>query len=109
MEAIKGEVRYYNRTYLYLSPQLKQCIAYCSLFPKDYEFQQGEIILLWMVEGFLNHESDKKQMENLGRKYFQELYSRLFFQLSSSNKSLFVMHDLNNDLLNGLQGRFTSE
>ncbi|GAY63795.1 hypothetical protein CUMW_228530 [Citrus unshiu] len=36
--------------------------------------------------------------KTLGRKFFQELRSRSFFQQSTNNKSRFVMHDLVNDL-----------
>ncbi|KAH9750262.1 putative disease resistance RPP13-like protein 1 [Citrus sinensis] len=37
-------------SYYYLSAPLKQCFAYCSLFPKDYEFEEEEIILLWCAQ-----------------------------------------------------------
>ncbi|KAJ4709502.1 Disease resistance protein [Melia azedarach] len=85
-------------SYYYLSPHLKRCFAYCSLFPKNYEFQEDEIVLLWMAEGFLHRENSEKQMEDLGRQYFRELYLRSFFQQSSYNTSRFMMHDLINDL-----------
>ncbi|XP_022748119.1 putative disease resistance RPP13-like protein 1 [Durio zibethinus] len=39
-------------SYYYLPSQLKQCFAYCSLVPKDYEFGEEEIVQLWMAEGF---------------------------------------------------------
>ncbi|XVF24481.1 hypothetical protein REPUB_Repub13aG0131800 [Reevesia pubescens] len=90
-------------SYYHLSSQLKQCFAYCSILPKDYEFMEQEIILLWMAEGFLN-EANTKQIEDLGRKYFKELVSRSFFQVSKRKKSHFVMHDLINDLAQSVAG-----
>ncbi|KAG5539189.1 hypothetical protein RHGRI_019676 [Rhododendron griersonianum] len=50
----------------------------------------------------------QKQMEDLGREYFHELLSRSFFQPLSSGGhevSLFVMHDLINDLAQFVAGR----
>ncbi|XP_022747725.1 putative disease resistance RPP13-like protein 1 [Durio zibethinus] len=85
-------------SYYYLPSQLKQCFAYCSLVPKDYEFTEEEIVRLWMAEGFLNGADNKRKIEDLGSKYFEELISRSFFQASSKDESQFVMHDLINDL-----------
>ncbi|KAB2086652.1 hypothetical protein ES319_A04G046900v1 [Gossypium barbadense] len=84
-------------SYHYLPPHLKRCFAYCSIFPKDYEFEEEEIILLWRAEGFLQPKA-KTQAKGLGNQYFQDLVSRSFFQISSKDKSRFVMHDLMNDL-----------
>ncbi|TYI85243.1 hypothetical protein E1A91_D05G426900v1 [Gossypium mustelinum] len=84
-------------SYHYLPPHLKRCFAYCSIFPKDYEFEEEEIILLWRAEGFLQSKA-KIQGKGLGNQYFQDLVSRSFFQRSSEDKSRFVMHDLMNDL-----------
>ncbi|KAH9670464.1 putative disease resistance protein [Citrus sinensis] len=85
-------------SYHFLAPQLKQCFAYCSLVPKDYEFQEEEIILLWTAEGFLDQEYNGRKMEDLGREFVWELHSRSLFQQSSKDASRFVMHDLINDL-----------
>ncbi|KDO53848.1 hypothetical protein CISIN_1g042986mg [Citrus sinensis] len=85
-------------SYYYLSAPLKQCFAYCSLFPKDYEFEEEEIVLLWCASGFLDHEENENPSEDLGHDFFKELHSRSFFQQSSNNTSRFVMHDLINDL-----------
>ncbi|CAL5331148.1 unnamed protein product [Camellia sinensis] len=85
-------------SYHHLPSHLKQCFAYCSIIPNDYEFEEEEIVLLWMAEGFIMQKREK-QMEDVGGDYFRELLSRSFFQPSSTSKgSKFVMHDLINDL-----------
>ncbi|CAL5331611.1 unnamed protein product [Camellia sinensis] len=85
-------------SYHHLPTHLKQCFAYCSIIPNDYEFEEEELVLLWMAEGFIQQKKEK-QMEDVGAEYFRELLSRSFFQPSSTGKSSkFVMHDLINDL-----------
>ncbi|KAE8706203.1 hypothetical protein F3Y22_tig00110403pilonHSYRG00191 [Hibiscus syriacus] len=83
-------------SYHHLPSHLKCCFAYCSIFPKDYEFEE-EIILLWSAEGFLQQKT-KLPFKDLGNQYFQDLVSRSFFQISSKDESQYVMHDLINDL-----------
>ncbi|KAM4081788.1 hypothetical protein ACJW30_11G118900 [Castanea mollissima] len=85
-------------SYQYLPSQLKRCFAYCSIFPKAYEFEEKELVLLWMAEGLLQETEGNKQMEDLGSEYFLDLLGRSFFQQSSNHASRFVMHDLVNDL-----------
>ncbi|XP_044471211.1 putative disease resistance protein RGA4 [Mangifera indica] len=83
-------------SYYFLPSRFKRCFAYCSIFPKDYEFLKEEIILLWMAEGLL--QNNEKQMEDLGNEIIDDLKSRSFFKQSSRDMSRFVMHDLINDL-----------
>lgn len=85
-------------SYHYLSPNLKRCFAYCSLFPKNYEFHEEEVTLLWMAEGFPYHIDTKEQIQDLAHKFFHEVYSRSSFQQSSSDPCRFLMNDLINDL-----------
>ncbi|XP_010273639.1 PREDICTED: putative disease resistance protein At3g14460 [Nelumbo nucifera] len=89
-------------SYLHLPPHLKRCFAYCSIFPKDYLFKKEELVLLWMGEGFI-HPMRNRQMEDIGREYFDELCFRSFFhqfhERSYFNEKLtFVMHDMIHDL-----------
>jgi len=89
-------------SYHYLPPRLKQCFAYCAIFPKDYSFRKDELVLLWMAEGFLVPSVDD-EMEKAGAECFDDLLSRSFFQQSSSS---FVMHDLMHDLATHVSGQF---
>ena len=69
-------------SYHYLPSHLKRCFAYCSLFPKDNEFEEKELVLLWMAEGLVQETKGKKLMEDLGGDYFRDLLNRSFFQQS---------------------------
>ena len=66
-------------SYAFLPPHLKRCFSYCSIFPKDYEFEKENLILLWMAEGFLQQSDGKKTIEKIGEGYFHGLLSRSFF------------------------------
>ncbi|KAG4149447.1 hypothetical protein ERO13_D05G336132v2 [Gossypium hirsutum] len=97
-EDLCGIISALRLSYHYLPPHLKRCFAYYSIFPKDYEFKEEEIILLWRAEGFQQPKA-KSQAKGLGNQYFQDLImSRSFFQISSKDKSRFVIHDHMNDL-----------
>ncbi|KAM5552095.1 putative disease resistance RPP13-like protein 1 [Rosa sericea] len=93
-------------SYDHLPSHLKQCFSYCSIFPKDYEFGRNELVLLWMAADLLEQPKRKKRMEEVGEEYFHDLISRSLFQQSSTNQSLFVMHDLVNDLAKYVSGEF---
>ncbi|KAD6453259.1 hypothetical protein E3N88_07964 [Mikania micrantha] len=105
---VEGEILPALRlSYHELSAPLKQVFAYCSLFPKDFLFDKKELVLLWMAEGFLHQSTQRDSTEEmLGREYFEDLLSRSFFQYAPNNESLFVMHDLMNDLATHVAGEF---
>ncbi|CAL5384403.1 unnamed protein product [Camellia sinensis] len=91
-------------SYHYLPAHLKRCFAYCSIFPKDYEFEMRELVLLWIAEGFVKPRSNTT-MEEVGYECFNELLSVSLFQ-QSARASCFVMHDLVNDLAQSVSGNF---
>ncbi|KAL5548846.1 hypothetical protein UlMin_004077 [Ulmus minor] len=97
-------------SYRFLPSVLKRCFAYCSIFPKDYEFGETDmkkIVLSWMAEGLVTPENGKR-MEDVGKAYLQALISRSFFQQSSTQwgSSVMVMHDLVHDLAMFISGEF---
>lgn len=95
-------------SYHHLPFHLKRCFSYCALFPKDYEFEKDELVLLWMAEGFLQQTTGKKQMKDIGTEYFRELLSRSFFQQSTSDRARYAMHGLINDLAQYVSGETCS-
>ena len=63
------------------SSSLKQCFAYCSIFPKNYEINKEELIQLWMAEGFLQpFQRSNLVMDNIGNMHFDILLANSLFQ-----------------------------
>lgn len=89
-------------SYDHLPSCLKQCFAYCSLFPKDYEIDKEKLIELWIAEGFVQPLDERTQVEDIGNEYFNNLLWRSFFQDVQKNefvhKITCKMHDLIHDL-----------
>ncbi|XP_072064564.1 putative disease resistance RPP13-like protein 1 [Arachis hypogaea] len=92
-------------SYHYLPSHLKRCFVYCSLYPEDHQFGKDELMLLWMAEDLLQPMGNNT-LENIGCAYFDELVARSFFQPSSTDINLFVMHDLMHDLATSFAGEF---
>ncbi|XP_030949097.1 disease resistance protein RGA2-like isoform X2 [Quercus lobata] len=67
-------------SYDHLPSRLKQCFAYCRLFPKDYRIDVNTLINLWIAQGFIVLEDPRQHFVDIGRKYFMELLWRSFFQ-----------------------------
>ncbi|XP_030965131.1 putative disease resistance protein RGA1 isoform X1 [Quercus lobata] len=89
-------------SYDHLPPRLKQCFAYCSLFPKDYEIEEERLVKLWMAQGFIKPLGQNQCLEDVGHEYFMELLWRSFFQKDKENfwdeGPVFKIHDLMHDL-----------
>jgi Leucine-rich repeat (LRR) protein len=85
-----------------LQSHLKHCFAYCSLFPKDYEFERSTLIRLWIVQGFVKSSDQHRCLEDVGNEYFMDLLWRSFFQEAEmdefGNVTQCKMHDLMHDL-----------
>ena len=89
-------------SYDHLWSTLKNCFAYCALFPKDYEFNKETLISLWMAQGFVIPTAESQSVEEAGEEYFLTLLHRCFFQDAIrdewGNIRTCKMHDLIHDL-----------
>lgn len=95
-------------SYDHLPSPLKQCFAYCALFPKDYLIVKEQLVLLWMAQGFLGLSIDNQCPEDVGHEYFMSLLSRSFFQDAEydewGNIIRCKIHDLMHDLAESVAG-----
>ncbi|PHT69260.1 hypothetical protein T459_28747 [Capsicum annuum] len=78
-----------------LPAHLKQCFAFCAIYPKDYQFCKEQVTHLWIANGLV-------QKLHSGNQYLNELRSRSLFERvpesSERDGGKFLMHDLVNDL-----------
>ncbi|XP_075643526.1 putative disease resistance protein RGA1 [Castanea sativa] len=80
LSKIRPGLDHYMLRYDDLPSHLKQCFAYCALFPPGYKFHIETLINLWAAQGFIKLSNSKKGVEDVGREYFMELLQRSFFQ-----------------------------
>ncbi|KAL3507459.1 hypothetical protein ACH5RR_032841 [Cinchona calisaya] len=89
------------------SPSLKNCFAYCSIFPKDFEIDKDQLIQLWAAEGFLHsNPRNNMDMERVGDMFFSILLDNNLLQDvvkdEYGNVLSCKMHDLVHDLVQSL-------
>jgi hypothetical protein len=95
-------------SYDHLPSQLKQCFAYCSLFPKDYQIEVEVLIQLWIAQGFIHSSDRNRRLEDVGYEYFMDLLWRSFFEDIEGDEygdiETCFMHDLIHDLAQSVAG-----
>ncbi|XP_045787913.1 putative disease resistance protein RGA1 [Trifolium pratense] len=95
-------------SYNNLLPQQRQCFAYCSLFPKDWEFEKDELVQMWMAHGYLDCPVEGKCIEDVGNQFINIFLMKSFFQEPKWNEDGdligFKMHDLMHDLAKQVAG-----
>ncbi|KAM0828233.1 hypothetical protein ACQ4PT_067679 [Festuca glaucescens] len=66
-------------SYKHLSSEMKQCFAFCVVFPKDYMLDKDELIQLWIANGFIQEEGTM-DLAQKGELIFHNLVWRSFLQ-----------------------------
>ncbi|XP_050259633.1 putative disease resistance protein RGA3 [Quercus robur] len=87
-------------SYHHLPPHLRQCFAYCCVFPKDHKLEMDKLIQLWMANGFIPFK-EPLELYDFGVDIFNELVWRSFFQDVKEEYPGHItckMHDLMHDL-----------
>ncbi|XP_008808655.2 disease resistance protein RGA2-like [Phoenix dactylifera] len=81
-------------SYQQLPAHLKQCFAYCSLFPKEHKFEKSKLIQMWIAHGFIRPQG-RRPIEDVGSECFNNLLCRSFFQRVEES---YFMHNMIHDL-----------
>uniref|UniRef100_A0A0D9WS71 Uncharacterized protein n=1 Tax=Leersia perrieri TaxID=77586 RepID=A0A0D9WS71_9ORYZ len=87
-------------SYECLPEHLQQCFSFCGLFPKGHYLEPDLLVDMWIAHQFIQDcGCTYGSLRSTGKKYFDELLSRSFFQaLRYGGTAHYVMHDLMNDL-----------
>ncbi|KAK9146763.1 hypothetical protein Sjap_006666 [Stephania japonica] len=93
-------------SYNYLSPQLRQCFAYCSLFPKDFVMKKEALIRIWMANGLIPTD-ERTDLEVVGNEILNGLLWHSMLEGTKredddGNVETCRMHDLFHDLASSI-------
>ena len=95
-------------SYNCLPPHMRQCFAFCAMFPKDHKFDVEMLIRLWMANSFIP-EQKRVCPEDIGKQIFNELAQRSFFQEVQQDKFYrqitCKIHDLMHDVAQDSMGK----
>ncbi|XP_022862080.1 putative late blight resistance protein homolog R1A-10 [Olea europaea var. sylvestris] len=84
-------------SYIHLPDHLKPCFLYLSAFQEDEEIPVRKLLLLWIVEGFIE-KREQKTLEDVAEEYLMELINRSLLQVSKRRSDNGVkgctLHDL---------------
>ncbi|CAN6482642.1 unnamed protein product [Victoria cruziana] len=86
--------------------QLKQCLLYCCLFPKDFQMEKADLVRRWVAEGFISKENgveieviaERCLVDLVGRSLVQKTQHELFGQR-------YTLHDLVHDFALDMRGK----
>ncbi|XP_076914989.1 putative disease resistance RPP13-like protein 2 [Bidens hawaiensis] len=62
-----------------LHTDLKPCLLYLTLFPKDFNIPVRRLLRLWLAEGFVER---KPSREDIAQKHFEDLVDQVMIQIT---------------------------
>ncbi|XP_006657770.1 disease resistance protein RGA2-like [Oryza brachyantha] len=79
--------------YSELPAYLRQCLVFCSIFPRNYLFEKYELIQMWIANGFveLDNTTGPRILEDIAGEWFDELVNKCFLQ-PTVWKVWYIMH-----------------
>jgi hypothetical protein len=93
-------------SYQHLNPDIRRCLEHCNIFPRRHKLRSGELVQLWIAQGFVKSSRAAEDMEDLAEGYIQDLVSCSFLQREEDfMHQYFRIHDLLHDLLDKIAGR----
>ncbi|CAO2153064.1 unnamed protein product [Urochloa humidicola] len=83
-------------SYQDLGPGLKPCFLHYSLLPKGTIFLVDDIVGMWISEGFIHGTSTSRDLEEIGREYYDELIQRNLIEpnIRYIDQAVCNMHDV---------------
>ncbi|AQK43773.1 Pleiotropic drug resistance ABC transporter family protein [Zea mays] len=96
-------------SYQQIGVDVRRCFAYCSTFPRGYRLVRGELVHIWIVQGFINTRVNAtEQPEDIGLHYINELRTFSFLQIErtvfGTETEAFTIHDLLHELAERVSG-----
>ncbi|XP_020591553.1 putative disease resistance protein RGA3 [Phalaenopsis equestris] len=87
-------------SFTFLPQPLKNCFAFCGIFPQDHQFDRDDLVRMWIALGFIQESSiEGETLEDIGGSYFDILVIKSFFDKFQDYQRIYhKMHDLLHDL-----------
>ncbi|PKU79431.1 putative disease resistance protein RGA3 [Dendrobium catenatum] len=85
-------------SYIVLPNHLRNCFAFCCMFPEDYRYDKDDLVRMWIALGFIQLSSNQREtMEDIGGRYYDVLVKKALFDKVKYGYKVgyfYKMHDL---------------
>ncbi|XP_008804288.4 LOW QUALITY PROTEIN: disease resistance protein RPS2-like [Phoenix dactylifera] len=79
--------------------ELRDCIAYCSLFPRNHSIKKKELVSYWLGEGFLDDSCGTDRACRQAEDYMEELKAMGMLKDGDKPDLEVMMHDILRELI----------